>query len=242
MHLIVTRPAADAAEMSRQLQALGHRISVAPMLEVRFTGEPIRLDGVQAIIATSRNALRALAASPHREAAIALPIYVVGPGSAELAREIGFSHVTAGTGGAKDLLPRIVEAAERGERPLLYLSGAEVAFDLVPGLESAGLPVRHQVVYDAATATALPSDVVREIRAQVDTGVILMSPRSAKAFSGLMAEAGLAEAAPRLTYFCLSPKVAEALAGHGSGRVAVARSPTAEEMLALVKELSSNHP
>lgn len=242
MHLIVTRPAADAADMSRQLQALGHRVSCAPMLEVRLTGEPLRLDGIQAIIATSRNALRALAVVPQRDAAISLPIYVVGPGSSELAREIGFSQITAGAGGAEGLLPRIIAAADRDRGALLYLSGTEVAFDLVPGLESAGLSVRRQVVYDAVTAVALPSDVVREIWAQVDTGVILMSPRSAKAFSRLMVEAGLAEAAPKLRYFCLSPKVAEALAGAADWRVSIARNPTAEEMLALVKELASNHP
>jgi len=212
------------------------------MLEVRFTGEQLQLDGIQAIIATSRNALRALAAAPQRNAAIALPVYVVGPGSEELAREIGFSRITAGNGGARELLPRIVEAAGRDQGTLLYLSGTDVAFDLVPGLEQAGLTVRRQVVYNAETAAALPSDVVREIRAQVDTGVILMSPRSAKAFSNLMAEAGLPETAAKLRYFCLSPKVAEALEGAASWRVSVARSPTAEEMLALIKELSSNHP
>lgn len=240
MHLIVTRPAADAADFARQLQVLGHRVSLAPLLYVSLSSEPVPLDGVQAIIATSRNALRAIADGPYRAAAAVLPVFVVGPGSEALARSIGFQTVTTGDGGARELLPRILGAVPPKSGPLLYLRGDRVAFDMVTELQRAGFEVRQQVVYRAIPATALPSDVVRDIRSGVDTGVILMSPRSAETFRRLASDAGLTEQMTRLTYFCLSPNVADALGSPAPRRVATAKQPTAEEMLALVKELASN--
>lgn len=242
MLIIVTRPAADAADFSGQLEALGHRVSWAPMLDVRFSPAELALDGVQAIVATSRNALRAIAASRALAAASTLPIFVVGPGSAQLAREIGFGQVTAGDGGAQALLPLIVATSTKADGPLLYLSGADVAFDLAPELQAAGFDIRRQVVYEAVTASELPGDVVRAIRAEPQCGVVLMSPRSAETFGRLMANAGLTGEGRQMTYFCLSAKVAHALQPTLSDRVFVTRRPSAEEMLALVKELASNRP
>ena len=92
MHVLITRPEPDASETRAQLEALGHDVSVEPLLRI----EPLPIDagafeGAQALIATSRNGLRALAASeraaPRRSS---IPIFTVGPGTAELARAQGF--------------------------------------------------------------------------------------------------------------------------------------------------------
>jgi uroporphyrinogen-III synthase len=242
MHLIVTRPVADAADFAQQLQAWGHRVSIAPMLDMSFTGAPLSFGGVQAIVATSRNALRALAAGPYLTEATRLPLFVVGPGSAALARETGFTRIIAGEGGAEDLAAEIPRHLTPDRGAILYLSGDTVAFDLAPALTRTGFDVRHEVVYRSIAAATLPSDLVREIRSGIDTGVVLMSPRSARVFRTLITEAGAECETVRLTYFCLSPKVAAALGSPAPSRVAVASRPAAEEMLALVKDLASNHP
>jgi uroporphyrinogen-III synthase len=239
MHLIVTRPEADAAEMAGRIEAMGHRVSLAPLLDMRPTGARLDFAGVQAIVATSRNALRALADGPLLEAVKRLPIFVVGPASAELARDIGFTTVTAGTGGGRQLLPLIEETCTTGGGPLLYLSGDAVAFDMGAALGDAGYDVRHQVVYEAVEASSLPGDVVSAIRGGEVAGVILMSARTAKVFIRLARKAGAGSEAERLAYLCISQTVADAL-GEPKLRVLVADRPTSEEMLALVKELASN--
>lgn len=239
MHLIVTRPEADAAEMARRIETMGHQVSLAPLLDMRATGTRLDFAGVQAVVATSRNALRALADGPQLDEAKNLPVFVVGPASADLARDLGFSSVSAGTGGGRHLVPRITEACTPAGGPLLYLSGDAVAFDMGSALRSAGFQVRHQVVYEAVEAAALPAGVVAAIRDSEAAGVILMSARTAKLFVRLAGQAGVGNEARQLAHLCMSPAVAAAL-DEAPRRVLVANQPTSEEMLALVKELASN--
>ena len=83
MRLLVTRPEPDATALRAQLIAQGHEVLVEPLITIRFdNADPIELDGVQALIATSRNGLRALASSPAIEQARSLPLFAVGPGTA----------------------------------------------------------------------------------------------------------------------------------------------------------------
>ena len=69
MRLLVTRPEPDATRQAERLAARGHEPVLAPLLAHRAGNRnvPLELDGAQALIVTSRNALRALAS--HRDLA-----------------------------------------------------------------------------------------------------------------------------------------------------------------------------
>jgi uroporphyrinogen-III synthase len=246
MQFIVTRPDRDAIDLGHAIEALDHHAILAPLLAMQATGAKLSFDGVQGVIATSRNALRALADGPYLSQAIRHPVFVVGAASAAMARRLGFSDVRAGETGARDLTALISANCAAAAGSLLYLSGDVVAFDLEPPLRAAGYDVRRQVVYHAVAATALPDAAVAALRGGADTGVLLMSRRSALVFVRLMEDLAMGAAARELCYICMSAAVADALTeGLGvppSGRLLVADRPTSEEMLALVKELSSNRP
>jgi uroporphyrinogen-III synthase len=243
MQFIVTRPDSDAADLARDIAALGQRPILAPLLDVRPTGAPLDFAGVQAIIATSRNALRVLADGPFLDEAVLLPVFVVGAASSALARRLGFRDVVAGDAGARDLPPLIDAMCRPDAGALLYLSGDIVAYDLEPVLAGRGYAVRRKVVYEAAAATTLPDAATAAIREDSrNTGVLLMSRRSAQVFIQLCAGLGLAAAARDLTYICMSDAVSNGLGEPAPARLQVAAKPTSEEMLALVKELASNQP
>ena len=62
MHVLVTRPETDAAELKAALEALGHEVTVEPLLAIESTPiEPSVFEGACGVIVTSRNGLRALA-------------------------------------------------------------------------------------------------------------------------------------------------------------------------------------
>ena len=62
MRLLVTRPEPDAGREAEALAARGHEAVLAPLLKIEFTRDvPLDFAGVQALIVTSRNALRAMA-------------------------------------------------------------------------------------------------------------------------------------------------------------------------------------
>jgi len=239
MHVLVTRPEPDAAGLKARLEAMGHRVSLAPLLSIEFeTREPIRLDAVQALIATSRNALESLARSSSLGEAVALPLFAVGPATAAQARGLGFARVHGGPGSARDLVPLIAANASPADGDLLHIAGDRLAFDLKAALEPRGLTVRHQVVYRSRAAESLEPRVADAIRIGSLGGVIVMSPRTAAIFAALAAKAGVAEASSRLTFFCLSEAVARELAPLMPRTVKLARAPNSEEMLALLARVA----
>jgi hypothetical protein len=63
-----------------------------------------------------------------------------------------------------------------------------------------------------------------------------MSPRTASIFAALVMGAGLADAARKLGYFCLSKAVAEGLNPLAPSDVRIARRPNLEEVLALLAQ------
>ena len=81
MRLLVTRPREDGEAFAKLLAARGHEAVVAPVMEVQFlAGPPVPLEGVQAVLATSANGVRALVRRTQRRD---VPLFAVGPQTEE---------------------------------------------------------------------------------------------------------------------------------------------------------------
>src|ERR1700755_2220735 len=105
MKILITRPAEDGAEIAQRLAAMGHEALLAPMLTVEFHGgAPLVLEDVQAIVPTSANGVRALAARTSRRD---LPLFAVGPQTAAAADQAGFIRVRNAEGDAVALAARV---------------------------------------------------------------------------------------------------------------------------------------
>ncbi len=240
MHVLLTRPEADASQMKDELEALGHQVSLEPLLRIeRLPIEARAFDGAQAVIATSRNGLRSLGASPALAAALKLPILTVGPGTAALARELKFERVIIGSSGARGLVPLIAAQADADKGPLVHVAGDNLAFDLAAALAKSGLTLRTLTCYRAVAAAALSPATAQGINEGALDAVILMSPRSAEIFVQLVADAGLGARARSLVFFCLSPTVADALGTLAPPRTEVADAPNSEAILAAVARVAT---
>lgn len=242
MHLLLTRPdaSAEADPLKAALTAAGHRVTSAPLLTIVPVGAVPPLDGMQGLIVTSRNALKAVAPLP--EAALSLPLYAVGPGTAALARTLGFRRILEGPGTGRALQSLIAATGDPAAGPLLHLAGATLAVDLAGALKDEGFSVRTEIVYRAEPAAAFPADVAAQLAQEAFDGVVLMSPRTAKVYATLVTGAALGAAARRMTHFCLSDAVGRELASLGNVRIAVARLPNSQEMLALIAREASDSP
>ena len=99
MRLLVTRPEPDALKLRAALEERGYEATVEPLLSVSFEeGEDFDLDGIQALIATSRYALRALKTHPLRAAARKLPLFAVGRATAAEPVQLQIALKVAGDG------------------------------------------------------------------------------------------------------------------------------------------------
>lgn len=240
MHVLVTRPETDAAAFGEKLEALGHKVTLEPLLLVESLPiEKGALDGIAGIVATSRNGLRALADSPAFQGARKLPLFAVGPGTAELARSLGFEVITAGAGTGAELVPIVAGAVAGGGAPLLHVRGEDIAFDLKTALAERGIAVREAVVYRTKPAETLSPATRDLLRAGEIDGVILMSPRTGMTFTRLVAAEGLLGQARKLVLLCLSPAVAATVEPLAPARVEIAESPNAASMLGSVTRVAT---
>jgi uroporphyrinogen-III synthase len=240
MHILVTRPETEAARTTRQLEAMGHSVTIAPLLDIVTETPPLDTGGVQALVLTSRNAVHALGAHPQKQSLTALPVLAVGKSTAAAAREAGFTVALEGSAGGAELAALIAACSDPKSGILLHVSGESIAFDLDEALAPSGFTIRRAVVYRSEPAAQLPAVTRDALRQGKFDAVLLMSPRTAQAWCALVAAAGLRIEAQSLTYLCLSPGVAAALQPLDPRSIEIAVKPNEEQMLALAARLSSS--
>ncbi len=235
MHLLVTRPQKDAEPLSQTLLARGHQVSVDPLLSIRLHPEtPLTRTGVQALLITSANGLRAMKARPDFAEWLRLPLVAVGPTTAALARESGFAHVHEAAGDVVSLVALVKETFEPDGGPLLHIAGTVVAGDLKGALTDDGFWVERAVLYEAKTADGLSPETIEGLRTGAIDGVLLYSKRSAETFVDLCRRANLTNHLSGLSAYCLSANAALPLQNIGLQAIHVASAPNETDLLALI--------
>ena len=240
MHVLVTRPEPDALRLKGLIEARGYEATIEPLLHVSFAdADPVDLEGVTALIATSRNALRALQRHPARVDARDLTIYCVGAATAAEARRMGFGRVIAGAGTGAELVPIIASTLDPAEEMLLHLAGDRLAVDVAGELEAQGFRVARATVYRTVAATRLSEPGRDQLADGVFDAVLLMSPRTAAIWARLVKQDRLEAVVREVQHLCLSDAVAEKLSPLAGVPINVAETPTLEEVLALIDDCSA---
>jgi len=118
--LLLTRPLAQSLAYAEDLRAKygrGLTVLISPLTQIVPLNAPLDLGGITGLIFTSQNGAQAFAA---RVAARDLPAFCVGERTAECARALGFTAMSA-DGSVQDLAGLI--AAQETVGKLLYTSG-----------------------------------------------------------------------------------------------------------------------
>src|SRR6185369_10963377 len=159
MRLLVTRPEIDAMRTAQTLRARGHNVIVVPLLSMQ-TIDADFAGPYGAVLMTSANAARAIAAHARAAELRALPVYAVGSRTAEAARASGFANVASADGALVDLVRSVAARFSGSPTRLLYLAGQDRAADLAAELGAHGIAVDTVVTYRAVAAESLPADLV----------------------------------------------------------------------------------
>lgn len=235
MRLLVTRPQSESERTAAALRARGHEAVVAPLLRIEpVTGTAIDPQSVSAILMTSANAARAVAAHPRLADIRHLPVLAVGRQTAEAARAVGFADVVSADGDAAALAALAVGRFGARAARLLYLAGSDRARDLAADLAPHGVSIETAVVYRATAVETLPAEARTALAASGLAGVLHYSARTAAIFVQCAARDGLIETVRGLGHYCLSRRVAQALHDAGFERVLVAARPDEAAMLDLL--------
>ncbi len=206
---LVTRPRAEAATLAASLAARGVSAIIEPLLDIHYRSGPVPdLAGVQAILCTSANGVRALARLCDERA---LPLFAVGEASAARARAEGFARVASADGAATDLARLVSTRLRPADGPLLHVTGSVVAGDLASTLRARGFTVERAVLYEAQVAAALSEAASEALAAGGIDVALFFSPRTAAIFAQLIEDAGLAEAVRPVTAISISAAADAAL-------------------------------
>jgi len=236
MRFLITRPAEDAAALAAELSLRGHETIIEPVMSIVDVPAPsLSLDGVQALLITSANGIRAFArAWP----GCSLTVLAVGDASGRAARDLGFGDVRIAGGDVETLAEMVIKDLDPASGALLHIAGTHRAGDLSDMLVSVGFAVRRQVLYEARASDTLGPESAAALENGALDAVLLYSPRTAVLFCRLVADAGLADRCQDVTAFCLSSAVADKAAGLPWAGTVVAETPDQAALLRAIETAS----
>lgn len=236
LRLLLTRPEGDAERTAAALRADGHEVLLLPLMRIEpIAGTEIGPGPWAAVIATSANACRAVAAHKGLATLRTLPLFVVGRRTALAGEALGFASIASADGALAELATLIAARVSDTRLPLLYLAGADRAGDLPGALAPHGIKVQTAVVYRAVTETKIPPPVRSRLADGTIDGVLHFSARSARAFLAALTSAGLSPRTLKIQHYCLSSQVAAPLAAAGADDVRVAADPTERALLDMLR-------
>ncbi len=215
--------------MQAELRRRGIAVMHEPMLTIeRMTDVAIDTTGVQGLLFTSSNGVRAFASlSEVRD----LPAFAVGDATARACRDAGFAQVHSASGDVDALANYVIEHCQPPNGRLVQIAGTVSAGDLAGALRAAGFVIDRVPIYQAQAATAIRPETRTAMKNGRIDAVLFFSPRTASTFVTLAQGAGLEDACRNINAFCLSPAVAKRAAALPWKRVTIAAEPTQAALL-----------
>jgi len=229
MRVLVTRPKDDSAALRQELRKRAIEVRLDPMLVIqRMEKAPIDLEGVQGLLFTSSNGIRAFAALNGERG---LPAYCVGDETARACRSANFTDVHGAAGNVETLAAYVIAHARPGDGRMVHVAGSVSAGDLAGALREAGFSVDRIPLYDAIPASSLAEETKNAFRQGHLDAVLFFSPRTAATFVSLAKAAGLESACRRVDAYCLSQGVARPVGELPWRRIVTAAEPTRAALL-----------
>jgi uroporphyrinogen-III synthase len=254
VRLLVTRPEPEGGRTTALLRQCGHEVLWLPLLRIEpFANVELGAGPWAAVLFTSANAIRAVAAHRRFGELADLPVCTVGRRTQAAAAAAGFQSVMSADGDVNALARLVcklpIAAAKLDTRrqprgsptppsertePLLYCTGEDRAGDLAATLQLHGLRVEVAIVYRATAVTELTPDVRATLASGAIDAVLHYSARTAAAFVAAATRAGVEDLSIQTRHLCLSSQVAAPLAAAGAAAIEVASAPNEQALLALL--------
>jgi uroporphyrinogen-III synthase len=224
---LIIRPLEDALPLAKDLESKGVGSYLCPLYHPCFL--PVSpLENLQALILTSKNALRAI---ENQEALKKMPLYAVGDKTAQLAHDMGFSEVMSASGTSQELIQCILQRAHPKAGILWHLSGEIVKGNIVETLNAKGFEARERIVYRIEQTKNLPAPLLSHLQNQKLTHVLFFSSHTTLLFVNLLKMSGLEKLACQMRAICLSQDVALKASTLTWKEIWTSLKPTAQSMM-----------
>ena len=198
---------------------------ISPVIEIRLL-RPALPQSVQAILVTSGNALPGLPPSP-------TPLLAVGDVTAARARAHGFTDVLSAGRDAVALAELASARLSPTAGPLLLACGRSQGHAICGDLRARGFRVLRRVTYAAEPVRVFPDTASAALSGGDVHAAIFLSAETALIFKRLL-PASLAPHLRDVMALAIGKSAAEALKALPWRQVRLARTPTLDDVLALL--------
>lgn len=252
--VVVTRAPEQAAELAAALERLGAEVLLMPTVEFApplgwqlLDAELRKLDGFEAIVFVSKNAVRYIFARcldlGIESEMLSGPrlIAAVGPGTAEAAIQAGIRVDYVAKHHTGEALARELASELRGRHVLLPRS--DRGDDRLPAaLRAAGAEVSEVVAYRTAVPKALDPRILERVRGGAVDAIVFASPSAFHNLCGWIPESELAELSRRVQFTAIGPTTAGALRQAGVQVEIAAAEASAAALAEAIVSYYERHP
>lgn len=232
--ILVTRPEPGAGQTGDRLDAAGFDPVLLPLSKIGPLSDlmiPVD-DNVAAVALTSANAVRYLTDEQLRSIAD-LPVYAVGPATADEARISGLQVDWTDKGSAESLAWEMARRLRQG-RKILYLAGRVRRPDFERALAAADVPVDVIEIYDTELVSYTTEKMVDLLSHPPVAAVLVYSVIAAEQISRIVEDPDLSHLLESAVFLCLSKRIGQALKGVSETQITVARKPDEEAVLEIL--------
>lgn len=238
--IIVTRPEPDGSAFADMVRQGGFETSLNPVMEIVLRKGVPDLGDFSGLAFTSANGVRAFChwRAHYQSAIFDVPVFAVGPVTAAIAHDYGFSNVFE-AGGDVEALAHIIatKTVVNDQTRILHIAGSDRKGDLAALLTRAAIPLTRRVFYDAKSRPWLTPQTAMHLRINPEArGIAFFSPRTVGLFAQQCLRADLGFELTKATALCLSAAVAKRAVYEGfpRNRVHIAKAPTANSVYDLL--------
>jgi|GEM_PF-2769009 len=203
-YFLLTRPIKDSQKMQTELENLGIKSIIDPLLEIKGLDISVDFKSYESIIITSPKAIDSL---PDDRS---IPLWCVGKSTAEKCQKAGFEYIIY-----KQTVEELIEeilmqpAEEMGH--CLYLRGKTVTTDLKGMLETLGYNIDEALCYDAVPNNTFKADTLKAFQDNQIGYTALFSLQSAFNFIEIICTQKLEDKLKKVVCFAYSAEIEDAL-------------------------------
>ena len=209
MHILLTRPLEDSANLLIKFKDLGHVVSHLPVIKIRKIEykEP-NFNDYSAIIFTSSNAIKNLNIYSINKT---IKCFCVGSVTEKFARRFGFQHVIAADGNVRALKELIFQNHDKKDGKILYISGEFISSNLDKELSSEGYEVSRIINYTVDHINEFQNKVIEELKKNIPDIVYVYSENSAKSLLNIIKKYQLIDSWMNTNLMCIGEKTSSVL-------------------------------
>jgi len=209
MHILLTRPLEDCAEMILKFKSLGHQVSHIPVIKIeQLKYEDINISDFKGIIFTSSNSIKFLNLNRIDKK---IMCFCVGNITGGKARSVGFQNVLSADGNVNNLKELILQNYNPSDGKLLYVSGEITYYDLDKKLTLNGYNVKRIINYKANHVERIDEDFIKKLKINMPDLVYIYSENSAISFLNIIRNYQLEKLCMNTNLMCIGEKTSAIL-------------------------------